>query len=224
MTEDIEKSKSSVAYLIDVSGQIYPLALDSVGIGRAKDNEIVLLSSMVSRYHAEVSYADGFFWLRDLNSKNGTWVNRQMVTEPVRLTEKDTINIGNFQLTFWVNLDNAETISNYGQAASADKPETPFLDIDTAAMLVRINGVVLEPPLSPLEWRLLAFLYENKGQVCTRDQIIENVYQTDDPSNIPFDSAIETLVSRLRKRLQLTDPSQLPRLRTVRGVGYKLEF
>ena len=207
-------------HLIQAGGETYELSEPVTGLGRAHDNQIFLDSTRVSRYHAQVYFKEGRYWLRDLNSKNGCWVNRELVEGERQLDEGDLITLGNIHLTFHTNPDsNLETVSDY-----QTRLPPAALEIDVEAMEVSLNGVLLDPPLSPLEWRLLKVLYENRGRVCPRDLIIETVYQPADLQSIPFDSAIETLVSRLRKRLQLASSTQLPRLRTVRGVGYKLEF
>ncbi|NDJ52798.1 MAG: DUF3662 domain-containing protein [Chloroflexi bacterium] len=52
-------------------------------IGRQGDNHIVLPSSVVSRYHAQVRLRRGRYVLFDLNSSHGTWVNDQPIREHV---------------------------------------------------------------------------------------------------------------------------------------------
>lgn len=52
----------------------------SFRIGRDATCEIQLDDPMISRQHAEVSHADGLWWIRDLGSRNGTLVDGQRVT------------------------------------------------------------------------------------------------------------------------------------------------
>lgn len=47
-----------------------------------------------SRHHARVSFADGDFWIEDLGSANGTWVNRHRIRRPVELHRGDIVEIG----------------------------------------------------------------------------------------------------------------------------------
>jgi DNA-binding response OmpR family regulator len=98
------------------------------------------------------------------------------------------------------------------------------LALDLEAMQVRLNGRLLAPPLSPLEWKLLVLLYQHAGKVCMRDAIFEALYDAPDMTDIPLDTALETLVSRLRKRLNMVDSRRLPYIRAVRGAGYRLEL
>ncbi len=82
-----------------------PVALEAgarVAIGRGKDCELVLINDSASRRHAEV-YADGAeFCVRDLGSKNGTYVNGQPVTRPHALRPGDRIGIGTSTVTYCV--------------------------------------------------------------------------------------------------------------------------
>jgi adenylate cyclase len=48
----------------------------------------------VSHRHARISWEDGTFWLEDLGSRNGTWVNGIQIVEKTRLLEMDRIQIG----------------------------------------------------------------------------------------------------------------------------------
>ena len=57
-------------------------------------NDAVLHSSVVSRYHAKIFKRDGIYYLEDLNSKNGTYLNGQMISyhEAMPLKSRDTIS------------------------------------------------------------------------------------------------------------------------------------
>jgi class 3 adenylate cyclase len=64
-------------------------------IGRATGNDIVVDSTRASRRHAVVHLQNiGEFWLVDLGSTNGTYLNARRIPQPVRLTHDDEIMIG----------------------------------------------------------------------------------------------------------------------------------
>ncbi len=64
-------------------------------LGRTADNTIAFPSdSNVSRYHAEIEWRDGDFWLIDLNSSNGTALNGAPVKNDVKLADGDEIKLG----------------------------------------------------------------------------------------------------------------------------------
>lgn len=70
-------------------------------LGRASGNEIVLSSDKVSRRHAIIHVQDdGEFWLIDLGSSNGTYLNNRRVHHPVRLCDQDSITLGGETFTF----------------------------------------------------------------------------------------------------------------------------
>ena len=73
----------------------------SCSIGRAKLNTLVVDSAKVSRLHAIIhSERAGAFWLVDLGSSNGTFLNKRRIHEPTRLRDCDQITIGGNTFTF----------------------------------------------------------------------------------------------------------------------------
>jgi adenylate cyclase len=61
----------------------------------------VLESPKASRRHAIINLQDvGEFWLIDLGSSNGTFLNKRRVHQPVRLSDRDTITVGDTVFTF----------------------------------------------------------------------------------------------------------------------------
>jgi len=68
-------------------------------IGRNRDNHIQIPYMRTSRFHAEVVPKDGGYWLRDLNSTSGTFVNGELVLDK-SLNHGDEIVIGNCKLQF----------------------------------------------------------------------------------------------------------------------------
>jgi DNA-binding response OmpR family regulator len=72
-----------------------------------------------------------------------------------------------------------------------------------------------EVVLTQREYELLLYLVKNKGTVCTRNQIIEDVW------DIHFDydtGVIDVFMNAIRKKLNLSKDEEL--IKTIRGVGY----
>ena len=88
--------------------------------------------------------------------------------------------------------------------------------VDPARHLVKRDGSEVE--LSPREFALLEFLIHRAGEVVTRTEILEHVwdYGYNGVSNV-----VNVYVGHLRKKLEV--PFGRPLIRTVRGVGYVLE-
>jgi hypothetical protein len=81
------------------AGTAFPLGA-ATSIGRDLDNEIVLADPTVSARHAVVSRRSGAWWLEDLASTNGTFVNgRQIAPEtPELLRSGDVVQIGEVRM------------------------------------------------------------------------------------------------------------------------------
>lgn len=82
--------------------QEYLVASAARYLGREEGNDIVLADEEVSARHARVSFADGAFWVEDLQTTNGTFVNGERIRESRRLQNEDLIKIGRTILQFRV--------------------------------------------------------------------------------------------------------------------------
>ena len=68
-------------------------------LGRARDNDIVLKVGTVSAHHAALVRKDDDYWIEDLLSTNGTFVNGRRVQRR-RLEDRDTIMLADCQIYF----------------------------------------------------------------------------------------------------------------------------
>ena len=72
-----------------------------------------------------------------------------------------------------------------------------------------------EVNLTQREYELLVYLIKNKGKVCTRNQIIEDVWDI----HFEYDTGvIDVFMNAIRKKLNLNKEEDL--IKTIRGVGY----
>jgi hypothetical protein len=81
------------------AGETFTLEGEKVAIGRSPECEIFLDDVTVSRRHAVVARQDDGFYINDLGSLNGTYVNRRRV-ESAKLSDGDDVQIGKYRLTF----------------------------------------------------------------------------------------------------------------------------
>lgn len=89
--------------------------------------------------------------------------------------------------------------------------EAGQLRLDARQMRVTMNGAPIS--LSPLEYRLLAYLLHHKGRVVPATELLEHLYGDDDAREA---NALEAVVARLRRKL---GPSAIE---TRRGFGYAI--
>jgi pSer/pThr/pTyr-binding forkhead associated (FHA) protein len=198
--------QQSGPYLTDPNGQEHPLKTQTMTIGRAVECDIVIVSKSISREHARLR-RDGRRWfVDDLGSTNGTFRNNERVVSSLDLRDGDSLKVGDVTFIF-----------HDPDTTSRENP-VPDLEVDTVAGMVRVNRKPVA--LSPKEYALLAYLYERRGQVCSKDDIGRAVWPEYEAGGI-FDYQIENLVRRLRTRIEV-DPANPQVLFTIRGLGYKL--
>ena len=81
------------------AGARYALDSDVLSVGRDPSSDIFLDDITVSRHHAEVRREGARYWIRDVGSLNGTYVNRSLA-EDGELSEGDEVQVGKFRLVF----------------------------------------------------------------------------------------------------------------------------
>jgi DNA-binding response OmpR family regulator len=199
-------------YLRDQSKQEHLLEQAITRLGRGLENEIVIVSKRASREHAHIRRDGRRIFLDDLESTNGTFLNGERVLGSALLRDGDQIAIGEIMFIF----HDPDTTTR----------ETPFpeLEVNVESGVVRLNRRAIQ--LSPKEYSLLVYLNENRGKVCSKDEIGRTVWaeykqsSPEDQSGI-YDYQIENLIRRLRTKIE-NDANTPVLLITVRGLGYKL--
>ena len=169
--------------------------------GRQKSNDCVLANDVaISRKHFVIDVSDGKYWIKDLNSRNGTYLNDDLILHS-ELKQGDEIRVGKSRLV--VNLENAndpfdsvgvahqskilvrdsqttECISprqlHIGKIAKKqivdDAFTQSFLDLSGSAILV--NGGVVE---SIVEKQILETVVVNNSACLVFPQDLESIRQ-----------------------------------------------
>jgi adenylate cyclase len=97
---------------LESNGDKFPIH-GGCSLGRSPNNSIVLDSPSVSRRHAIINVQNGGeFWLIDLGSSNGTFLNKRRIHQPVQLSDQDQIVIGDSAFIFRQSERIAEEILN----------------------------------------------------------------------------------------------------------------
>jgi DNA-binding winged helix-turn-helix (wHTH) protein len=196
--------------------QHWSMSKDSMVLGRGEECDIVLAERQISRQHIRIYKESDLFYIQDLDSKNGTWVNGQQLKGTRELRDGDEVHVA---LAVRIRFIGSGATS----PLAADPPAfmSGRLRLDPDARRVFIRGAELDPPLSLPQYRLLELLFVNAGRICTRDNVIETVWPEAVGEGVS-EQAIDALVRRLRDRLAEVDP-EWQYIVTVRGHGFRLD-
>jgi DNA-binding response OmpR family regulator len=175
----------------------------------------VLTDRAISRQHARIWRDSGGYHVEDLESKNGTWVNGDVLKGSRHLADGDKV-----QLAMSVRISYNESDATVELAFDPTQLKSR-LTIDRDARRVYIGQQEVIPPLSLPQYRLLQLLFDAEGAVCTREQVVDAVWPEAAGEGVS-EQAIDALVRRLRDRLAEVDPNY-QYVVTVRGHGFRLD-
>jgi pSer/pThr/pTyr-binding forkhead associated (FHA) protein len=213
MDGNLEEGPLLVAQSGPLKGQRWALKKALV-IGRDATCDIVVPDRMVSRFHARLVPAAAGATLADMGSKNGTHCNGQPVTEPTPLQDGDVFQIALAQEFVFLTSDATMPLTD-------SLPGRGRLSLDLRSRRVWVNNILVEPPLSALQFHVLHVLYERQGQVVPREELVSASWGDEQAVGVS-DQALDALLRRLRDRLAEIDPSHAY-IVTVRGHGIRLD-
>ncbi len=98
-------------------------------------------------------------------------------------------------------------------------PSTTYTIVSRSPRQVQLEGRIINN-LTELEFDLLCYLYENRGRVCTKNDLIATIYRQQYDTQGGADDMLQQLISRLRKKIK-PDRNQPGYIVTVRREGYK---
>ena len=205
MTEQVAKLVI-ISGFPDRIGREIPLLQDVTTMGRAPTCQIVIDSDFASRRHAQIVRRDDTYWVRDLNSKNGTMLDETPVSQELVLTDGAEIAVGEARFRF---SDPTATRTHPGLAASP-------LQVDVGSRDVWIHNQKLDPPLSLKQFNLLHHLFLRSGEAVSKDEIATVVWPETDTG--VYDYQVDKMVSRVRERIGKSW------IETVWGYGYRLRL
>ena len=107
----------------------FELGEDRVTIGRTEDNTLVLADSGVSKQHAAIEYENGDYFIVDLGSSNGVFLNKERI-EKEKLKYWDEIQIHNFVIKFMAKPGIGAARQEEDETpANLESDKTEFFDI-----------------------------------------------------------------------------------------------
>ena len=105
LLSDVARKTALVGWLVaidgDQKGEDFRLRDGQNTLGSAPDSDVVLHDQTISAKHASIRHKDGKFFLSDLDSSNGTFINGlEECVARVELNDSDTFRIGGVTLKF----------------------------------------------------------------------------------------------------------------------------
>ena len=193
-------------------------------IGRYAPADIVLGNEYVSGSHAEITFDGAQYALRDLGSKNGTFLDGEPVgDQPVPLRSGARIDLGRAAVVLTFQLSDAtttQTASDFG--LETNEVKSSWLEVRTDAHAVLVDGQVILTPLSPKAFALLALLFERRGAVCSWADISTRAWPERDGSPVS-PGEVAQQVRQIRQRIDPEGTRPNP-ISSVQGIGYRLDL
>jgi predicted component of type VI protein secretion system len=146
-----------------LTGEILPISSAKFLIGRDEDCQLRLDSEFVSRHHCALLLDDYTLRIRDLSSKNGTFINGRRIGEgETILLHSDVVAIGD--MTFVIEIDQPPGEIAQPLVARPTMEGTAVLEGDTG----KVDAQPKRPALSPLENETMTVLW-SLGKAATDD-------------------------------------------------------
>ena len=190
--------------------------------GKSPTVDVNVDSPYISRRHFQIRCQDDVFFITDLDSTNGTFLNgeRLISQQERRLRDQALIGMAGDQVLFRF-LDPVKTITiDSSSLIPADPRANTELIVDSGSRDVTVRGDKLAPPLSKKEFDVLELLYLGRGNAVSRDEIAKAGWP-ERPDGDVTPEEIDQYIRRLRRRIE-EDPSQPKLIVTLRGHGYRI--
>jgi len=215
-------SKTLDAFFVVESGipgtDHIPLTTALFVVGKNPDVDFTIDNPFVSRRHCQIRARDNSFYITDLGSKNGTYVNsvRLQGSEEKELNHEDLVGFAEDRVIIRFRHSSSETLT-------LELPRSPLvtgLHVDSGPREVYLEGALLTPPVSRKEFDVLELLYQRREDAVSRDDIVRVGWPERDDGDVG-NQELEQCIRRIRHRIE-PDPRKPKYVITVRRYGYKM--
>ncbi len=178
-------------------GQQIPIDRAVVLIGRGPECDAVIdFSTKISRMHCALVQVDTGYYIRDLGSMNGVWVDGQRVEKDAKLTNGVEVAIGDVKFQY---LENVQPAAKLGRVV-AGRPGMPVL-VDECIEDVEIiddDVVDLVEDVEILELMDEVEIVDDVVEVMDIVEIVEDVEVIEDVQIVPDEPRRSSQSRRLR--------------------------
>lgn len=152
-------------------GQSFDLKGKTISIGRSHDNHIQMKDRFVSRKHLEISRRNSKFFLKDLKSENGTFVDGEPIGPGKELEVKEGLPISlgmsvlclgqgcsEYILAFLDSIDLSKELSEKVGEAQKDRPMTAKRNMELVSKVSHVLGQSLD--INEMLEKILAYIFD----------------------------------------------------------------
>jgi phosphoserine phosphatase RsbU/P len=118
------------------AGGVFALDRDAAVLGRHPECDIVLDSGAVSRQHAKILRIDNDFFIEDMESRNGTYINGRQIRQRHRLSDQDRITLCDVVMMFIDERQKAPSQRASAAITNTSRIRDTATISDTAALVV----------------------------------------------------------------------------------------
>ncbi|QOR65937.1 winged helix-turn-helix domain-containing protein [Cytobacillus suaedae] len=198
------------------------MILGREGVGWVPD--VVFNNAFISRKHVRIFKGDNGFYVEDLDSKHGTYLNNERLNSyrPSLLKPNDRISLANEMVVLsFSNHSIEETLDLSPFINISEEVKNTVSMIDSDKLTITINHIPYS--LSDKEFKFLELLVENQEEFVSKEEIKRRVWPerfitTEKVPDVSSEE-INAIVYRIRKK-KIEHMS----IETVRGKGYILGF
>ena len=196
------------------AGEEFMLAEATNTIGRTEDNYILLSDQSISRNHAKITNRGMLFYVTDLDSSNGTFVNNKRISGEHPLQAGDIIRFGNLSFVFAPSSQHVNILEYANKAQKNSKPLI-FAAIGIFLLIIVIVVVVAMAQLKPSDTAT-----PQSGHVADQETLLTKL-------NIDLDNAAKHLDDKqVQAAKYIIDPlvKNYPDDSRVIDLNKKIEF
>jgi len=199
---------------------VIPIDGSLVTAGNSDAVDIKLENRFISRRHFQVRFESDVFYISDLGSTNGTYLNGRKLNpnEQQILRDGDVVGLGVDEVILIFSGPVGTVRIDTAVIARASRGDDGDLVVDSSSRDVWVRDKKL-PSLPRKEFDILECLFQNRGQAVSRDDIAAAGWP-ERPDDVP-NADIDQYIRRLRRKIE-ENPSKPEIILTRHGYGYTI--